>query len=85
MADDLDVAADGTVYFSDTCGLRHTTGVAPMDTANVCILGAVGGGKLCKYDPATKQVTTLLGGLFFANGVALHPDEEYVLVNDTPT
>lgn len=37
-------------------------------------------GRLLVYDPATKKVTCLLESLFFANGVALAPNDEFVLV-----
>lgn len=40
-------------------------------------------GRLLKYDPKTKKTSFLLGGLHFANGVALGPKEEYVLVVET--
>ncbi len=40
-------------------------------------------GRLLVYDPETKTVRRLLGGLYFANGVALSPDRRFVLVNET--
>lgn len=36
-----------------------------------------------KYDKSTKQVTILLQGLSFANGVALSKDRTFVLVSET--
>ncbi|KAM3234526.1 hypothetical protein P3L10_014562 [Capsicum annuum] len=40
-------------------------------------------GRLMKYDISTKQVTLLLEGLSFANGVALSKDKTFVLVAET--
>ncbi|MCD9560897.1 hypothetical protein HAX54_019720 [Datura stramonium] len=40
-------------------------------------------GRLMKYDKLTKRVTVLLGGLAFANGVALSKDRSFVLVAET--
>ncbi len=42
-----------------------------------------GDGRLLRYDFDNGQVDTLLDGLQFANGVALGPNEAYVLVNET--
>ncbi len=42
-------------------------------------------GRLLSYSPATGQTTVHIEGLFFANGVALGPDESFVLVNETGT
>jgi len=40
-------------------------------------------GMLLEWDPATGETTCLIDGLWFANGVALSPDEDYLLVVDT--
>ncbi|MES0872607.1 SMP-30/gluconolactonase/LRE family protein [Sinimarinibacterium thermocellulolyticum] len=40
-------------------------------------------GRLLEYDFDSGQVRTLLSGLYFANGVAVGPDEAYVLVTET--
>ena len=40
-------------------------------------------GRLLVFDPITQKTTTLLSGLYFANGVALSSDESFVLVNET--
>ena len=36
-----------------------------------------------RYDPSTGKTDMLLDGLYFANGVALSADEDYILVNET--
>jgi sugar lactone lactonase YvrE len=77
FTDDVDVAADGTVYFSDA---SYKFGVHEV-MADIVEHG--GNGRLLKYEPLADEVTVLLDGLQFANGVAVGPDERYVLVNET--
>jgi len=40
-------------------------------------------GRLLAYDPKTQWSRTILSGLHFANGVAVSPDQSFVLVNET--
>ena len=40
-------------------------------------------GRLLRYDPASGRTDVLADGLWFANGVALAPDESYVVVVET--
>jgi sugar lactone lactonase YvrE len=40
-------------------------------------------GRFLVYDPQSKQTRVLLNDLYFANGVAVSPDQSFVLVNDT--
>lgn len=77
FVDDLAIASDGKIYFSDA-STRHTYG---GDIADLLENRATG--RLIVYDPATEKLEVLLDGLYFANGVALSPDESFVLVNET--
>lgn len=77
FTDDLDIASDGAIYFTDASS-RYNQPDYLFD-----LLEARPHGRLLKYDPATRQVTTLLDGLYFANGVALSQAEDFVLVNET--
>ena len=72
-ADELDIARDGTVYFSDA-STRFERGF-PYD-----MLEARPYGRLLSYDPRTGETEVLADGLYFANGVALTPEEDSVLV-----
>jgi sugar lactone lactonase YvrE len=40
-------------------------------------------GRLLKYDINTGECSVVLDELFFANGIAVSPDDTYVLVNET--
>jgi len=83
-ANDLDIAADGTVYFTDSStkfGAKENGGTYP---ASLLDLNEHGGhGRLLKYDPVSGKTNLLLDQLNFANGVALDPQENFLLVNET--
>ena len=74
---DLDVATDGTIYFTDASYKYRLTQLKDD------LLEHQTNGRLMAYDPRTKQTRVLLRDLYFANGVAVSPDQSFVLVNDT--
>ena len=77
FTDDLDIAKDGKIYFTDASN-RYGPDQLLYD-----LFDHRPNGRLLCYDPATKQTKLLLDKLYFANGVALSPDESFVLVNET--
>jgi sugar lactone lactonase YvrE len=77
LTDDVVQAKSGIIYFSDA---SSKYGLDKM-MADVFEHGAYG--RLLSYDPHTKKTTTLVSGLHVANGVALGPDEAYILVSET--
>ena len=78
VTDDVDVASDGVIYFTDA-----SSKFGPAMKARDDIIEHGGHGRLLKYDPRNDTTTVLLDGLQFANGVALAPDESYLLVVET--
>jgi sugar lactone lactonase YvrE len=78
FTNDLDIAADGSIYFTDA-----SSKFGPAMKARDDVLEHGGRGRLLKHDPATGVTTVLLDGLQFANGVALSPDGRSVLVAQT--
>lgn len=74
FADDLYVADDGTVYFSD--GTAHD-----IFQDELFELGDTG--RLLAYDPASGTTSVELTDLGFANGVCPHEDGESILVTET--
>jgi sugar lactone lactonase YvrE len=76
LANNAAVAADGTIYVSDS-SRRFALGDYMAD-----LYEHRGTGRLLRRDP-DGTVTTLLDGLHFANGVALAPDGSSVLVAET--
>jgi len=77
FVDDLDIAADGTIWFSNAS--------QRFDQHHYLLDFWEGGatGQLLSYDPSTGTTRVRLDGLRFANGVALGPDDAFVLVNET--
>src|SRR5438128_5208357 len=78
-ANDLDIAADGTIYFTDASSRF------PLTQLKADLLEHRGNGRFLAYDLKTKQTRVLLRDLSFANGVAVSPDQSFVLVNETGT
>ena len=74
---DLDVAADGTIYFTEA---SHKF---PMTQHVSDLLEHQPNGRLMAFDPAKGTARTLLKDIYFANGVAVSPDQSFVLVAET--
>jgi sugar lactone lactonase YvrE len=74
---DLDVATDGTIYFTDA------SSKFPLTNFTEDILEHGPNGRFFAYDPKTKTTRTLLRDLCFANGVAISPDQSFALVVET--
>jgi len=74
---DLDVARDGTIYFTEA------SNKFPMTQFTEDLIEHQPNGRLMAFDPKTHQTRTLLPGIHFANGVAVSPDQNSVLVNET--
>lgn len=72
LADELDIAHDGTIYFTDSSAYGRVTFRE--------LLEGRPHGRLLSYDPRTRQTTVLLDNLYFANGAVLTPDEGALLV-----
>lgn len=77
LPDDVDVAPDGMVYFTDA-STRFGFEAVRED-----ILEHGGHGRLLSYDPRTGRTELLLSGLQFANGVAVAGDGSYLVVSET--
>jgi sugar lactone lactonase YvrE len=77
FTDDLDIASDGRIYFSDASTKFHQPDYL-LD-----MFEAKPYGRLIRYDPRTGKTEVLLKDLYFANGVALSRQEDFVLVNET--
>jgi sugar lactone lactonase YvrE len=82
-ADDLDIAENGVIYFSDaSTKFGAKANGTTMAASLLEIIESRGTGRILAYDPRTKQTSTIAKGLVFPNGVAMHPDGS-VLVNET--
>ena len=74
---DLDVGVDGTIYFTEA------SRKFPMSQFANDILEHQPNGRFLAYDPKTQKTRTIVDGIYFANGVAVSPDQSFVLVNET--
>ena len=77
MADDLDIAPDGTIYFTDA-SKRYD-----IDGWGLDLLEGRPNGRLLAYDPTTRKTRTVCDNLRFPNGVCLTHDGRYLLVAST--
>ena len=77
FADDVDIAADGTIYFSDA----SSRFAFPQVKAD--LMEHRPNGRLLAYDPRTRTTRLVVDRLHFANGVAVSSDQSFVLVNET--
>ena len=83
-ANNLDVAIDGKIYFTDSStkfGAEEWGGTYEASLLDIIEHG--GHGRLLVYNPFLGEVKTLLKGLNFPNGVAVSHDQASVLVNET--
>lgn len=77
FVDDLAIAKNGDIYFTDASS-RHSIEGFTLD-----LLEHQSSGRLLKYVPSTKELTELADGFSFTNGVALSPDESFLVVAET--
>lgn len=77
LIDYLDLDTLGRVYFTDASD-RYGDDDLQLD-----ILEGKPNGALYRYDPDNGETVRLLDNLHFANGVALSPDQQFLLVNET--
>jgi sugar lactone lactonase YvrE len=83
-ADDLDIASDGKIYFSDASSkfsAQQFGGIYPASRLDILEHG--GHGRLLVYDPANGSTEVVMRGLNFANGVAIDEQSRFVLVCET--
>ena len=84
-ADDLDIAANGVIYFSDASTKFGAKAAGSTLAASLLELMEHGGtGRLLAYDPATKKTSIIREGYVFSNGVAMSESGD-ILVNETGT
>ncbi len=85
-ADDLDIAADGRIFFSDASTRFSAKKYGDTLTASVLdLMEHSSNGRLLLYNPATGKTSLVKDGFNFANGVAMCPDDACVFVADTGT
>ena len=79
MADDVDIAPDGVIYFSDA------TKRYDIENWGLDLLEGRPNGRLLSYDPKTRRTRTVCDNLIFPNGVCLTHDGKRIVVASTWT
>ena len=77
MADDLDIAPDGTIYFTDA------TRRFDIENWGLDLLEGRPNGRLLSFDPRSRKTRTICDYLVFPNGVCLTHDSRHLLVAST--
>ena len=78
LTDGVDVAEDGIVYFTDA-SYKYSFWEFAWDYFEGRPFG-----RLLSYDPSTKETKVLVRDLYFANGVAVSPDQKFVIFCEFP-
>uniref|UniRef100_A0A452YSN8 Strictosidine synthase conserved region domain-containing protein n=1 Tax=Aegilops tauschii subsp. strangulata TaxID=200361 RepID=A0A452YSN8_AEGTS len=77
LTDGVDIAADGTIYFTDA-SYKYSLADHFLD-----VLEARPHGRLMSFDPSTRRTSVLARDLYFANGVAVAPDQDSLIFCET--
>ena len=77
LADDLDIAPDGRIFFSEAT-IRYE-----MHDWHTDALEGRGSGRIICYDPRTKHTHTVLSNLIFPNGICIGSDGQSILFAET--
>lgn len=77
MADDLDIAPDGKIYFSD-CTTRYE-----MTTNALDIVEGRPNGRVVCYDPVTRKTWTVINHFYFPNGICVSHDGQSIFIAST--
>ena len=83
-ANNVAVARDGKIYFSESSTKFGAEKYAGSYQSSLLDLMEHGGhGRVIEFDPATGQTRVLLGDINYANGVAISPEHDYLLIAET--
>ena len=77
LADDLDIAPDGRIFFSEAT-IRYE-----MHDWHTDALEGRGSGRIICYEPRTKHTHTVLSNLIFPNGICVGSDGQSILFAET--
>ena len=83
-ANDVAVARDGTIYFSESStkfSAQEFGGT--YEASGLDILEHGGHGRVIRVDAESRDTSVILDGLNFANGVAISDDQQFLLISET--
>jgi sugar lactone lactonase YvrE len=82
-ADAVIVAENGRILFTDASRRFSPLEIGTFDAALLDVMEHSCTGRVLEYQPATRTVRTVIGGLCFPNGVALSADQRDVFIAET--
>lgn len=83
-ADDLDIAENGIIYFSDASTKFGAEVIGSTMAASLLEISEHGRtGRILAYDPVSGETSLVADNYSFANGVAMCPDSQCILVAET--
>jgi len=83
-ANDVAVAADGRVFFSDASSKFSPKNIGGTYEASLLDIMEHGShGRIFEYSPMTKQTKLILDSLNFANGIAISDNQQYLIIVET--
>ncbi|MBN2433797.1 MAG: strictosidine synthase family protein [Spirochaetes bacterium] len=74
LANDVDIADDGIIYFSDTSHIFDYSLIYNE------VMAHNPNGRFFSFDPVTRETRLLLDNLYFANGIAVSKKNDFVLI-----
>ncbi|KAJ4963738.1 hypothetical protein NE237_023677 [Protea cynaroides] len=77
LTDGVDVGRDGMIYFTDA-SYKYS-----LDNPMVEVLEGRPYGRLISFDPSINKTRVLARHLYFANGVALSPNQDFLIFCET--
>jgi len=85
-ADDVDIAPNGVMYFSDASTKFGAERIGSTMAASLLEIMEHGKtGRVLSYDPRDQSTKVVANGFSFSNGVAIASDGQSILVNETGT
>jgi len=83
-ANDVAVATDGVVYFSDASA-KYGASISggSYEASLLDIMEHGGHGRVFAHDTVSGDTTIVVDGLNFANGVAVSDDQRYLMISET--
>jgi sugar lactone lactonase YvrE len=83
FADAVVVASDGRILFTDASRRFSPRELGTFDAALLDVMEHSCTGRVLEYQPPTRQLRLVIGGLCFPNGVALSGDQSHLFIAET--
>jgi sugar lactone lactonase YvrE len=82
-ADAVVVAGNGSIYFTDATQRFSPRELGTFDAALYDVMEHSCTGRVLEYEPSTRALRVVIGGLCFPNGIALSADQSHMFIAET--